>query len=117
MSTSRWPRAVAGWWLLLTITLLAWWAAGLQRPLHPIDFAGLILTVPLIVGLIPVLRGSTRATAAGTLLMLPYLGWGLTEVLANPIARGFAIVSIFSSAGCFFALILWLRKLRSGSPG
>lgn len=107
------PLAVITWWVLLLATLTAWWLKGLNAPLRPLDFAGLILILPLAGALVPVARGSSKATAAATLLLIPYLGWGLTEILANPAARLFAVFSVLFGVACFGALILRLRQLRS----
>lgn len=114
MSRGRRPTAVIISWSLLLGTLIIWWVHGLEQALHPIDFVGPALLLPLIIGLVPVARGSARATAAATLLIIPYLGWGLTEILANPGARVYAVLTVVFGFVCFGALIFELRRRRSG---
>ncbi len=114
MKSGSRPVAIIIWWLLLLGTLIAWWLKGLNWPLRPLDFAGLVLILPLAGTLVPVARDSSRAMAAATLLLIPYLGWGFTEILANPTARVLATLSVLFGLACFGALILRLRQLRSG---
>lgn len=101
-------------WLLLLLALAGWWAGSLVWPPSAIKILAGTLILPLAIILPPVLRGSEKASATGTLLLIPYMGWGLTEAVANPDARGLAAFSTFTAMACFAVLILWLRALRSG---
>ncbi len=101
-------------WLFLLLALSGWWARGLAWPPTPGTILGGMLILPLALILPAILRGSEKASAAGTLLLIPYMGWGLTEAVANPGARKLAAASVFMAVTCFAALIIWLRSLRSG---
>lgn len=114
MTIARRPLAVIVWWLLLLGTLILWWLDSVDRSFAVTDLVVPALLLPLVIGLVPVARGSAKATAAATLLLIPYLGWGLTEILANPAGRIFAGLTVLFGFACFGALILQLRKLRSG---
>lgn len=100
-------------WLMLLGVLGAWWLTGLGWPPPALSLAPGLLLLPLVAILPPILNGSQRACAAATLLLLPYLGWGLTEAVANPAARHFAAATVFTSLACFAGVVLWLRVLRS----
>jgi uncharacterized membrane protein len=77
---------------------LAWTAAAL---------------VPVLLPLPGLLRGGRRAYAAATLCVTPYLVYGLTEVIANPQARGAATSILVASLAWFVALVLYLRITRT----
>ncbi len=100
-------------WLLLLIALLTWWLTAMSWPPRMVQILAGLLILPLVLFLPAVLGGSRYATAASTLLLIPYLGWGLTEVVANPGARIFASLTVLSASVCFVFVIAWLRLLRS----
>ncbi|NNF51169.1 MAG: DUF2069 domain-containing protein [Gammaproteobacteria bacterium] len=100
-------------WLVLLAVLLAWWFAVSARPPAYASLASLLLISPLA-GILPaVARGSERACSLASLLLVPYIGWGLTEAVANPDARLFATTTVFAGTATFAALIVWLRVLRT----
>ena len=100
-------------WLALLLVLLTWWLAASKWPPSYASLAVLILIFPLA-GILPALvRGSLRASSAASLLLVPYIGWGLTEAVANPDSRIYAALTVFAGTASFAALIIWLRLLRS----
>lgn len=72
--------------------------------------------VPLLLPLPGLLRGQRRAYAAATLCVTPYLVYGLTEVIANPAARGTAASILVVSLAWFLALVHYLRLSRPAGP-
>ena|GEM_PF-662642 len=57
-------------------------------------------------------RGERRSHALACLLIVPYLGYGLTEVLANPGARGLAGATVLAGCVACVALVAYLRVSR-----
>lgn len=100
-------------WLLLLAVLLIWWLASINWPPQVSALSGALLLLPLAGVLPAILRGSQKVTAAASMLLIPYVGWGLTEAIANPDSRLFAAATVFTGTVSFAALILWLRVLRS----
>lgn len=100
-------------WLILLAVLLSWWVASGGWPPTITALAILLLICPLAAVLPAIARGSERAVSAASLLLIPYIGWGLTEAVANPDARGFAALTVFAGTGSFVVLIIWLRILRA----
>ena len=94
----------------LGAVLVAWHTSRFTPPT-----AALVLSVALLPWLWPLrglLAGDRRTYAATTLLTLPYLAYGLTEVLANPGARRYAAATVFLAFGLFVALVAFLRLSR-----
>lgn len=94
----------------LCAVLIAW---------HAVRFtpktATFVLAVALVPWLLPLrglLAGDRRTYAATTLLTLPYLAYGLMEVLANPGARVYAGATVFLAFALFVALVAYLRLSR-----
>ena len=90
--------------------LVAWHALRFTPPT-----AALLLLLALAPWLWPLrglLSGDRRTYAASTLLTLPYLAYGLMEVLANPGARAYAGATVFLSFALFVALVAFLRLSR-----
>ncbi len=75
---------------------------------------GGLLILPLLLVLPGIAKGSRFACAGSTLLLTPYIGWGIVEMVANPPARLFAGASVLAAMACFFGLVYWLRVLRAG---
>jgi uncharacterized membrane protein len=91
-------------------TLVAWHAAHFSP-----RTAALILAIALLPWVWPLrglVHGNRRTYAASTLLVLPYLAYGVTEVLANPGARAYAGTTVFLSFALFVALVAFLRVSR-----
>jgi uncharacterized membrane protein len=81
--------------------------------------AALVLAVALLPWLLPLrglLAGRRRTYAATTLLTMPYLAYGLMEVLANPGARAYAGATVLLAFALFVALVAYLRVSRPGAP-
>lgn len=81
--------------------------------------ATFVLALALVPWLLPLrglLAGNRRTYAATTLLTLPYLAYGLMEVLANPGARIYAGVTVFLAFALFVALVAYLRISRPRAP-
>jgi uncharacterized membrane protein len=81
--------------------------------------AALVLALALGPWLLPLrglLAGHRRTYAATTLLTLPYLAYGLMEVLANPGARPYASATVFLAFALFVALVAYLRVSRPPAP-
>lgn len=94
----------------LCAVLVAWHAMRFTP-----QTAALLLAVALLPWLWPLrglLAGDRRTYAATTLLTLPYLAYGLMEVLANPGARPYAGATVFLAFGLFVALVAYLRISR-----
>jgi uncharacterized membrane protein len=86
---------------------------------HLTRFSARTAALALAVGVAPWLsvarglwRGERRSHALACLLTVPYLGYGLTEVLANPGARGLAGATVLASCVAFIALVAYLRVSR-----
>lgn len=116
MSPSFAPAAARARGLALALVgilcvVLVVWHADRYTP----RTAAMVLAVALLPWLAPLrglLRGERRTYAATTLLTLPYLAYGLMEVLANPGARAFAGATVFVAFALFVALVAFLRVSR-----
>jgi uncharacterized membrane protein len=104
--------------LLLVATLL-----GVIAAWHLAHFTPRTATLVIALAVVPwlwplrgLLRGDRRTYAASTLIVLPYLAYGLMEVLANPGARGYAGTTVFLAFGLFVALVAYLRVSRTPPP-
>jgi uncharacterized membrane protein len=81
--------------------------------------AAFVLALAVLPWLLPLrglLAGNRRTYAATTLLTLPYLAYGLMEVLANPGARAYAATTVFLAFALFVALVAYLRISRPPAP-
>jgi uncharacterized membrane protein len=76
----------------------------------------LLMLVPLLLPLPGLLRGTRRTFAWATLCVAPYFAYGLTEVVANPSARGVAAAILFASLAWFASLVYGLRVTRQARP-
>jgi uncharacterized membrane protein len=95
---------------LLCALFVCWHAARYSAPTAALASA-LGVTPWLAIG--PSLwRGSRHGLVAATLLTVPYLGYGLMEVLANPGVRLYAGALVLLAFALFVALLACLRVNR-----
>lgn len=106
-------RGLLAAWLLLIGLLVLWWLSQLRWPPDLGGAATGLTILPLALMLPALARGSRHAYAGSTLLLTPYMGWGITETVANPDARLFAGALVLSALACFVLSILSLRESRS----
>ena len=107
-------NAVAALVALLCGLFALWHAARYSAPTATLACA-LGITPWLVVG--PGLwRGDRQRCIAATLLTVPYIGYGLMEVLANPGVRVYAGALVLLAFALFVALLARLRlSRRSGA--
>lgn len=95
-------------WLGLLALLLAWHAVAGAQGLGTVLLA--LVAVPLLAPLPGLWKARRRTYRWAPLTLAPALAWSLTEIVANPEARGFA-------TGCallaFLALAAVVAALRS----
>jgi uncharacterized membrane protein len=103
-------RLTLGGMLLLGACVLATALRGGSWPGNLLWTA--VLLVPLLLPLPGLLRGDRRTCAWATLCVAPYFVYGLTEVVANPAARGAAAAMLFASLAWFMSLVYCLRVSR-----
>lgn len=104
MNVARATRSVTvGLWIAVTLSLLAWIAAGYPW------LVCVIAVVPLLAPLNGLLKGRRYTYAWATLFAIPYLAFALTELLVNPAARWVAAISLLLVFGWFCSMILFLR--------
>jgi uncharacterized membrane protein len=72
--------------------------------------------VPLLLPMRGLFAGRRRAHAWATLCVLPYLVFGVAEMIANPAARTAAAAVVFASLIWFGALVTYLRVTRRPAP-
>jgi uncharacterized membrane protein len=77
--------------------------------------AGVVLALPLVVGLPFLYSQRRRSYAWMTLALAPSLVLGLTEVVANPAMRSWAALLLFGVIVVFALLVAYLRATRSSS--
>jgi len=108
-------RAARNWllsaWLLLVGVLLIWWLSDPHGSRAALFVAKGLAIMPLLLVLPAIARGSRPASAASTLMLTFYMGWTVTELVANPSAHPIAGVALIITVACFFLLVLWLRVL------
>ena len=73
---------------------------------------GLVLLVPLALPLRGYAAGDRRTYGWATLCVMPAFVYGITESVANPVARGLAGWVLAASLVAFFALVAHLRATR-----
>ena len=88
------------------------WQLSIERSAARLAWAA-VLTLPLWLPLPWLIRRARRAYAALTLCTIPYLVLGLTELMANPAARGWAQATLLLAFAAFAAAIAYLRANRS----
>jgi uncharacterized membrane protein len=72
-----------------------------------------VTLAPLALPLYGLFRNSRRACVLSTLVVAPYLAYSITETLANPGARSYAIASLGAASLLFLSLIAYLRVSRA----
>jgi len=96
-------------WGGLLLWLLAWWMAP-----GPAGLAGPVLAgvaAPLFAPLQGLWRGQRRSYRWAPLTLAPVLAWSLTELLANPTARTYAITAAALSILALAAIVATLRSM------
>jgi len=68
-----------------------------------------VLVTPWLLALPGLARRRRRALQMAAFLTTPYLVYGLTEVLANPGARGYAGATVLAAFALFVAIVHALR--------
>jgi uncharacterized membrane protein len=102
---SRARRATLGAWTLLGLALLAW-------PLFIARSAAVVSLIALAVLLMPLSgfwRSQVRTLRWAPMTLAPALTLALTELIANPAARGPATLTLALVLIAFTADIAWLR--------
>jgi len=95
-------------WAGLLAVLLAWHVAPAPAKLGSVVLG--ILALPLLAPLPGLWQGRRRSYRWAPMTLAPALAWSLTEILANPAARGFAISGALLS---FLSLAAVVASLRS----
>ena len=75
-------------------------------------FIGAALLIPLVLPIPGILRAERRTFAWATLCVTPYFIYGFTEIVANPVLRGVALVMLLASLCLVGALVAYLRLTR-----
>jgi uncharacterized membrane protein len=107
---SRAHQAALASWVLLATSVAAWLFAGqgIGRLFAAIAFLPLLLPLPGLA------RGSRRALRAAPMALAPALAIALTEVVANPPARGLATLSLALVLVAFAAIVAAIRATPPG---
>jgi uncharacterized membrane protein len=101
--------AVLVLWLALAIVLLGWSLAG-RDAMGGITLA--VLTVgPLLLPVAGLALSQRRTYRWAPLTLAPGLAWSLTELVANPGARGLAALSALLSFLALAAVVAALRTM------
>jgi uncharacterized membrane protein len=103
-------NAVAALIGLLCTVFVLWHGARYSAPTAAL--AGVLGVAPWVAIGPGLWRGDRRRHVAATLLTVPYLGYGLMELLANPGARLWASAVVLLAFAEFVALIAFLRLSR-----
>lgn len=99
--------AVLAAWGLLALTLLVWFAATLPRAAA---VAAVVLAVAPLAAPLPGLLAQRRRTYRwAPLTLAPAMTWSLTEMVANPAARPFAVAAGVFAFAALAAIVAWLR--------
>lgn len=97
---------------LLLVLIVRW---TFVAPATPRLVAGVILSLPLALGLPFLYAGHRRSYGWLTLALAPLLVLGLTEAVANPAMRGWAAFLVIGVFLAFAAFVAYLRATRSSS--
>jgi uncharacterized membrane protein len=95
---------------LLCAVFVAWHAARYSAPTAAL--AGALGVAPWLAVAPGLWHGDRRRYLVATLLTVPYLAYGLMEVLANPGARRYAGALVLLAFAAFVALLAFLRLSR-----
>ncbi len=106
-------HAVAALVLLLCGDFVLWHAARFSAPTATL--IGALGVAPWLLLAPGLWQGQPRRHEAAALLTVPYLGYGLMEVLANPGARPFAGALVLTAFALYVALAAFLRLSRPGA--
>ena len=107
MTQSRVSAGVLITWLALLLLVLGrQLAPGLSIQAM---VTGVLYSLPLLAPLRGLLLGRRYTHSWATLCVLPYFIVGITEAIANPVARHWAIALLGTSLLWFFMLISFLR--------
>lgn len=96
-------------WLVLLGLLLAWHLAPGEGALGMMVLA--LVALPLLAPLPGLWRGTRRTYRWAPLTLAPALAWSLTEILANPPARGFAVACALLAFISLAAVVATLRSM------
>jgi uncharacterized membrane protein len=94
----------------LCVVLVAWHVARYSA--HAAAFAIPVLVTPWALPLRGLLRGDRRTYVLTPMVAVPYLAYGLMEVLANPGARAYAGATVLLAFAIVVAAIAFLRVSR-----
>ncbi len=107
--SARARRSTLLTWLVLLGLLLAWHLAPGEAALGATVLA--VVALPLLAPLPGLWRGTRRTYRWAPLTLAPALAWSLTEILANPPARGFAIACGLLGFVSLAAVVATLRSM------
>ena len=99
--------AVLATWGLLALALLAWHASLLPRTAAVV--AVLLTVAPLAAPLPGLLARRQRSYRWAPLTLAPAMTWSLTELVANPAARPYALAAGLLAFAALAAIVAWLR--------
>lgn len=97
---------------LLLVQVVRW---TVLAPSAPRLVAGAILALPLAIGVPLLYAGHRRSFAWLTLALAPSLVLALTEAVANPAMRRWALILVFDLFAAFALCVAYLRATRSSS--
>ena len=104
-------HAVLGLMALIALTLLAWqWNTASRHPW----LLGLALA-PLLIPLAGLVRGHRLTYVWCSLLTIPYMALGVTELIADPSRRAAPATLLLLAFAWLVALIAYLRVSRGKS--
>jgi len=95
--------------LIAALLLTLWSWQWLRAPSWASALWAAIASVPILIPLVGIIRGNSRAFAFATLCLTPYFIAGISESIVNASARVWAVTLLGLSLLIFFALIAWLR--------
>jgi uncharacterized membrane protein len=112
IALARARRATLAVWMMLLAVLAIWHLSTASRLAA---VALLLLTVaPLLFPLPALWRTQRRAYRWAPLTLVPALAWSLTELVANPGARGFAILTALLAFLALAGVVATLRAMPRG---
>ena len=92
----------------LLLSLLAWYGWRFPSPTLG-QWLTAIFVLPLLAPLPGLLRGKPYTHAWTSLLSLVYILLGMTEALANPGERSYALAALLASLALFSGCVLYVR--------